>query len=64
MENYEIPSAVRKIIRRMQRGQIVNVKFKNCTKLTDHFFDPNGIFYHEYLSGPEIDMTIQLVDWY
>lgn len=58
MENYEIPSAVRKIIKRMKRGEIITVKFKNSPKLLDHFDDPNQIFSHEKLASPEIEMKI------
>jgi hypothetical protein len=35
----------------------------NCTKLQDHLPDPNAIFNHEWLTNPEIKITISLLHY-
>ena len=35
----------------------------NCTKLQDHLPDPNAIFTHEWLTNPEIKITISLLHY-
>ena len=64
MENYETPALVRKIIKKMKKGEILRVNIKNSTKVNDHLIDPHQIFRSEWLESPEIVMDIQLVDWF
>ena len=64
LENYETPALVRKIIKRMKKGEILRVNIRNSTKVNDHLIDPHRIFRSEWLESPEIVMDIQLVDWF
>lgn len=53
LEQYQIPAAIRKIMKKQKRYEIIQVKLNKSSKLLDHLEDPNGIFKHEWLATNE-----------
>lgn len=44
LENYEVPGVVRKIIKKMKKGEVVRVVVNNSKKVNDNLLDPHQIF--------------------
>jgi len=65
LEQYEVPAALRKILKKTKLHEIVVVtcKEENHPKLTDHLPDPNNIFRTEWLSQANVKITFTLLEW-
>lgn len=64
LENYEVPGVVRKIIKKMKKGEVVRVVVNNSKKVNDNLLDPHQIFRQEWLKSARLMLEIQLLDWF
>lgn len=63
LEQYEVPAAIRKVLKKQKCHEIKQLKCSNSTKLQDHLPDPNGVFKHEWLAKPQLVITVSLLKW-
>lgn len=65
LEQYELPAAIRKILKKTKLYEIVVVSCKeaNHPKLIDQIPDPNNIFRAEWLCQANVRITLTLLDW-